>query len=69
MPVDGDGGAVDPAAGQQVSQPDVTVLGHQAVSSGGEGGGVQLKQRGQVIGVGDRDEVVDWLAGVTTYNT
>ena len=56
---------MDPAAGQQVPQPHIAVLRHQTVGSGGEGGGVQLKQGGQVIGVGDGDEMVDWLARVT----
>ena len=55
---------MDPAGGQQVAQPHVAVLRHEAVRPVGQGGGVQLEQRGEVVTVGDRDQVVHRLAGV-----
>ena len=56
---------MDPGRSQEVAQPHVTVLRHEAVRPRGEGGGVQLKQRGQVVAVRDGDKVVHGLARVT----
>ena len=57
---------MDPAGGEEVPEPHVAVLGDEAVRPAGQRGGVKLEQRGQVVAVGDGDQVVDWLGGVGT---
>ena len=59
VPVDGYGGGVDPGGGAQVPEADVRVPRHQGVCPAGQGGGVQLEEGGQVVGVGHRHQVVD----------
>ena len=65
LPVDGDGGGVDPAGGEEVPEPDVAVLRHEAVRPRGQRGRVKLEQRGEVVTVRHRDQVVHGLPGVT----
>ena len=57
---------MDPAGGEEVAEPHVAVLRDETVGPAGECGGVQLEQGGQVVTVGNRDQVVDWLSGVRT---
>ena len=60
LPVDRDRRGVNPSGGAEVPEPDVGVLRHQGVGSTGPSGRVKLEQRGKVVGVRHRDEVVDW---------
>ena len=62
----GDGGGVDPAGGEQVPQPDIAVLWHQAICPRCEGSWVKLKQRCKIIGVWDRDQMVHRTCGIQT---
>ena len=42
-----------------MARPDIGVPGDQGVRPPCQGGGVQLKEGGKVVGVGHRDKVVD----------
>ena len=56
---------MDPAGGEKVPEPDVAVLRHEAVRPRGQRGRVKLEQRGEVVAVRHRDQVVHGLPGVT----
>ena len=49
-----------------MAEPDVAVLRDETVRPAGEGRGVQLEQGGEVVTVGDGDQVVDGLGRVRT---